>query len=155
MNIAHPLHELICEEGVYNSKRNSKQVIERLTEEVENLRIGLQEYKTLIDSREKEILELTMAKDDIFEGSSDYAQMKKQLSFLKLKNKSLEDTIAHDNKLINEDKAHNERGAGRKSKFSDIEKETIRMYRIQGKTIKYISEMFSCSVGLIHKLIRE
>jgi len=140
------------------AKETQKQVIDRLTEEVGILRSELQEYKTLIEAREKEILELTMAKDDIFEGSCNYAQMKKQITFLKLKNKSLEDTIAHENKvhkLINEDKAHNERGAGRKSKFTDLEKGTIRMHRIQGKTIKYIAEMFNCSVGLIHKLISE
>ena len=60
-------------------------------------------------------------------------------------------------KLKNENKVriHNERGAGRKSKFTDQEKESIRMYRLQGKTIKEIAEMFSCSVGIIHKLIHE
>nr|WP_308545444.1 hypothetical protein [uncultured Lachnoclostridium sp.] len=31
----------------------------------------------------------------------------------------------------------------------------IRMYRIQGKTIKEIAQMYSCSVGLIHKIINE
>ena len=29
------------------------------------------------------------------------------------------------------------------------------MYRIQGKTIKEIAKMNSCSVGLIHKIINE
>ena len=57
--------------------------------------------------------------------------------------------------LINEHKAHNDRGAGRKSKFSEVEKGSIRMYRIQGQTIKYIAEMFDCSAGLVHKLISE
>lgn len=50
---------------------------------------------------------------------------------------------------------HNERGAGRKSRFSDQEKETMKMYRIQGKTIKEIAELYNCSVGLIHKIINE
>ena len=60
-------------------------------------------------------------------------------------------------KLKNEkrEKIHNERGAGRKSRFTEQEKESIRMYRLQGKTIKEIAEMFSCSVGIIHKLIHE
>ena len=52
-------------------------------------------------------------------------------------------------------KIHNERGAGRKSRFTEQEKESIRMYRLQGKTMKEIAEMFSCSVGIIHKLIHE
>lgn len=50
---------------------------------------------------------------------------------------------------------HNQRGAGRKQRLSDVEKESIKMYRIQGKTIKEISELYSCSVGLIHKIINE
>jgi len=112
----------------------------------------------LIDAREKEILKLTRIKDDIFKGRCNYAQMKKQISFLELKNKCLEDTISCENKvheLVNEAKAHNERGAGRKSKLTDLEKGSIRMYRIQGQTIKYIAEMFDCSAGLVHKLISE
>lgn len=31
----------------------------------------------------------------------------------------------------------------------------IRMYRIQGKTIREISEMYSCSVELVHKIINK
>jgi|GEM_PF-3681841 len=58
-------------------------------------------------------------------------------------------------KVLTEYKTHNERGAGRKAKFTDLEKETIRMYRIQGKTFKTIAEMLNCSVGLIYKLINE
>ena len=53
------------------------------------------------------------------------------------------------------EKQHNERGAGRKTRFTDQEKETVKMYRLQGKTIKELAEMFCCSVGLIHKLINE
>ncbi|WP_418223774.1 hypothetical protein [Clostridium isatidis] len=29
------------------------------------------------------------------------------------------------------------------------------MYRLQGKTIKEISERYKCSVGLVHKIINE
>ncbi|MDB2105068.1 sigma factor-like helix-turn-helix DNA-binding protein, partial [Clostridium paraputrificum] len=42
-----------------------------------------------------------------------------------------------------------------KAKLTNQEKEMIRMYRIQGKTIKEIAQMYSCSVGLIHKIINE
>jgi len=52
-------------------------------------------------------------------------------------------------------KAHNERGAGRKERFSEQEKEMMKMYHIKGKTIKEIAQMYSCSVGLIHKIINE
>lgn len=52
-------------------------------------------------------------------------------------------------------KKHNERGAGRKEKLKDHDKEVIKIYRLQGKTIKEIAEIYSCSVGLIHKIINE
>ena len=140
------------------AKETQKQLIERLTEEVETLTSKLQVYKTLVDDREKEILELITVKDDIFEDSYDYAQMKKRFCFLELKNKGLENAIAHEKRVrefVDENKVHNERGAGRKSKFSELEKGSIRMYRIQGQTIKYIAEMFDCSVVLVHKLRSE
>lgn len=69
--------------------------------------------------------------------------------------------LKNENKLLKSNnaaaiiKVHNERGAGRKERFSDQEKEMMKMYRIQGKTIKEISEMYSCSVGLVHKIINE
>lgn len=66
-----------------------------------------------------------------------------------------ENELLRNNKDIPIKKVHNERGAGRKSKFTVQEKETMKMYRIQGKTIKEIAEMYSCSVGLIHKIINE
>jgi len=31
----------------------------------------------------------------------------------------------------------------------------MRMYRFQGKTIKEIAEIYGCSVGLVHKLVKE
>ena len=66
-----------------------------------------------------------------------------------------ENKLLKSNNVISGKKSNNERGAGRKERFSDQEKEMIKMYRIQGKTIKEISEMYSCSVGLIHKIINE
>lgn len=63
-------------------------------------------------------------------------------------------------KLKNEDKKRkfkkkNERGAGRHERLTGAEKESIKMYRVQGKTIKEIAELYKCSVGLIHKIINE
>ena len=79
----------------------------------------------------------------------------KQLFIQQQKNKELEKEIEYlveKNSIIQK---HNERGAGRKSRFTQSEIETIKMYRLQGKTIKEIAEMFKCSVGLIHKIINE
>lgn len=50
---------------------------------------------------------------------------------------------------------HNSRGAGRKQRFTSEEKETMKLYRLQGMTIKEIATMYDCSVGLVHKLINE
>ncbi|WP_287621362.1 sigma factor-like helix-turn-helix DNA-binding protein [Clostridium sp.] len=66
-----------------------------------------------------------------------------------------ENELLRSNRDIPNKKVHNERGAGRKAKLTNQEKEMIRMYRIQGKTIKEIAQMYSCSVGLIHKIINE
>ena len=79
----------------------------------------------------------------------------KQLFIQQQKNKELEKEIEYlveKNSIIQK---HNERGAGRKSRFTQSEIETIKMYRLQGKTIREIAEMFKCSVGLIHKIINE
>ena len=50
-------------------------------------------------------------------------------------------------------KLKNERGAGRKSRFTDSQIKEIQLYRSNGKTIKEIADIFKCSVGLVHKII--
>ena len=77
-------------------------------------------------------------------------KLKSEIQKLKNENKKLKSS-----KVVSDKKIHNERGAGRKEKFSEQEKEMMKMYRIQGKTIKEIADMYSCSVGLIHKIINE
>ena len=42
-----------------------------------------------------------------------------------------------------------------KARLNKMEKETMKMYRLQGLTIKEIATMYECSVGLVHKLINE
>ena len=90
-----------------------------------------------------------------------FQMIKKELDKYKLEVEVLRkeiETLKYENNLLksnNIDKIHNERGAGRKSRFSDMDKEMMRMYRIQGCTIKEISEMYSCSVGLVHKIVSE
>lgn len=71
------------------------------------------------------------------------------------KTKELESRINNNIQQLKNEKTHNERGAGRKTRFTEQEKGTIKMYRLQGKTMKELAEMFCCSVGLIHKLINE
>lgn len=45
---------------------------------------------------------------------------------------------------------------GRKKKiFTEQDLESIRMYRVQGKTIRYLATLYKCSTGLMHKTIVE
>lgn len=133
------------------AKETQKAKIERLENE-------LWEQKVLVGKLQKEIYDMQDKAEDSFYNSPTYIQMSKKIKVLELENKSLKHTIEHNNKihkLTNENKPKNERGAGRKERFSDQDKELIKMYRIQGKTIKELAEMYECSVGLIHKLINE
>ena len=137
-------------------KETQKQLIIRLEKELQKTKSELEEYKALCSKLNTEILEMQERADEGFLNSSDYVQMKKRIDFLESKNESLDKTIEHNetvHKLISE--KHNTRNAGRKPRFTDNEEETIKMYRIQGKTIKEIADMFGCSIGLIHKVISE
>ena len=91
-------------------------------------------------------------------------KLEKEIKILKNEIQKLKDEIQklkYENELLKSTrgpinlKIRNERGAGRKSRFTIQEKETMKLYRIQGKTIKEIAEMYSCSVGLVHKIINE
>jgi len=72
-------------------------------------------------------------------------RLKKKISKLEKENKEIK----------NKNQQHNERGAGRKSKFSKQEKEIIKMYRIQGNTMQEIATMFNCSVSLIYNILKD
>lgn len=124
-------------------KETQKQLISKLEKE-------LQEYKTLCSNLNKEVLEMQERADKSFLNSSDYVQMKKQIELLEAKNKMLETKA---NRVTSGE--HNARGAGRKSSIAEQEKELIKMYRMQGKTIKELAKEFNCSVGLVHKIISE
>jgi len=139
------------------AKETLKDKITRLEKDIKGYKLQINEYKALVESLNQEISDMIDNKDEEFQGSDTYMQMNKRIKFLELENKSLKDTIDHEkkiHKLINENN-HNNRGAGRKSKFTEGDRETMRMYRFQGKTIKEIAEIYGCSVGLVHKLVKE
>lgn len=150
-----------------------------LEQQVKKLDEKCNEYIKQLINKDNEIARLKELSDYSYEKSSTYIQQCKRIELLEEQNEAYKLSVEHEKKmkkalvdnyeeeikrlneevqkLKNENKAriHNERGAGRKSKFTDQEKESIRMYRLQGKTIKEIAEMFNCSIGLIHKLIHE
>lgn len=100
---------------------------------IEKLSLRATQRGVIVEKQEREIQEL-----------------KSEIQKLKIENEKLKSS----NTICNR-KIYNERGAGRKARFSSQEKEMMKMYRIQGKTIKELAEMYSCSVGLIHKIINE
>lgn len=106
------------------------------------------EYRCIIDKLQDEILTIKKNADINFLNSELYRQMIKRIDTLEFENKNLKSKGS-----INTKK--NERGAGRKQRLSKQEQETIRMYRIQGMKMKELSEMFSCSIGLISKILSE
>lgn len=137
-------------------RETQKQLIKRLENELKKAKSELEEYKTLCSKLNTEIIEMQEKADKSFLNSSDYVQIKKHVEFLESKNESLDKIIEH-NKTVHKliDEKHNIRNSGRKPRFTDNEEENIKMYRIQGKTIKEIADMFECSIGLIHKVISE
>ena len=153
------------------ARETQKAKIERLEKEIEM-------WRELCSKMQKELSEFKELADDSYEKSSTYIQQCKRIELLEERNEAYRLSVEHEKnmrkvlvdnyepeierlneeiqKLKNENvRIHNERGAGRKSIFTEQEKETIRLYRLQGKTIKELAEMFSCSVGIIHKLIHE
>lgn len=105
---------------------------------------------------QKLIVENQILKDRIENFKKDYVtKLKEKNKEIELKDNQIKKLKEKIDKLKYEKGIYNERGAGRKSKLKDHDKEVIKMYRLQGKTIKEISELYNCSVGLIHKIISE
>lgn len=69
---------------------------------------------------------------------------------LKLRISELEAEVEKLKRQLNKQKCK----VGRKQKLKDNEIETMKFYRYQGKTYKEIAELFDCSVGLVHKVIK-
>lgn len=153
----------------------ARKTIKGLEEIIADLEKRLNEYRDIINNRNKQIEQLQDIADNSFENSPTYVQMDKEIEYLKtvikgheITIKAKDETIKNNRdtiqKLLKENeelksdkvqKIKNERGAGRKERFTIHEKETMKMYRIQGKSIREIADMYSCSVGLIHKIINE
>lgn len=153
----------------------ARKTIKGLEEIISEQEKRLNEYMNMIKDRDKQIFKMESVANDSFENSTEYRRMNNELEYLKTVIKGHEITIkAKDEtikknrdtiqKLLKENeelksnkvqKIKNERGAGRKERFTIHEKETMKMYRIQGKSIREIADMYSCSVGLIHKIINE
>lgn len=121
--------------------------------------------KKLNNSRNEEnamLVEIQKLKNEITELRKKNIEEKKEIeqrvyNMFGVKNRVELLTKSYEFKALknSKEKARNERGAGRKNKFSEHDKEAIKLYRLQDKTIKEIAEIYNCSVGLIHKIISE
>lgn len=135
-------------------KDNINEVINRATRqgmEIEKLKEELDTARFLNDKNNigKICIKATKFERLSEEQGREIEKLKEEIQKLKNENLALKENGTKVNDI------DNKRGAGRKEKFSDLEKETIKMYRIQGKTIKEIAEIYSCSTGLIHKIINK
>ena len=137
------------------ARETQKQLIEQQEKEIKKLKQIIKDQDASIKKLKKQY------KEDLTKAYTETAKLETQMETKEKEYnnhiKELERyyTYKLESKGKTIQKVHNERGAGRKARFTDTEIETIKMYRIQGKTIKEIADMFKCSVGLIHKLISE
>lgn len=134
-------------------------------------RMTKKELIELIDKLESDIYFLNK-KNNILEGQLDESERRREEHYKDMVRYREERAELMDKLYSQEDKAyieeakklarqnyklkqHNERGAGRKNKFTEEQIKQIQAAREQGKSIRAIAKEFGCSVGLVHKLINE
>ena len=157
------------------ARETQKAKIERLEKELE-------EYRRISMEKSNIILEMQDKAENAFDNSPTYIQMTKQIESLEASSKEYKQMYENNRNKVNEvsDRSkkeihklkneiiklkemlnlknteatiHNVRGAGRKSRFSNEEKLTIKSLREDGKTIKEIAAIYNCSVGLVYKVL--
>lgn len=129
--------------------------------------LNLFEIVNILQERYSEILKLE------FKEASENAKLKDKVEELETEIKGINEQIKlymdaaeierkeRDNYLQkyldvkDNNRVKNERGAGRKRKFNDVQVEQIKELRAQGISIKNIANEFGCSVGLIHKILSD
>lgn len=154
----------------------ARKTIKELELIVEELEAKVKEYMNIINDRNKQIEQMQGIADNSFENSPAYVQMDKEIEYLKtvikaheITIKAKEDSIKGNmntiQKLLKENeelksnnsvhKIKNERGAGRKERFTEEEKATVKMLRLQNKSYRAIAKELNCSAATVHKIINE
>lgn len=152
----------------YSEKDKVMEEIQKENEElkIENSRLNGELGRQICEKselrQEIEALNKTIELDNYFYKDNDTIKKKLDETLIlsarkTIKISDLEKEIEDLKKSINcnVQKIKNERGAGRKERFTDKEKDEIKEYRIQGKSIREIAKVYKCSTGLVHKLINE
>lgn len=155
----------------------ARKTIKELELIIANLEIQLEGYRDMIKDRNELIDKMQLVANDSFENSTEYRRMNNEIEYLRtviqgheisLKAKDVNikknrDTIQQllkeneelKNNTNNVQKIKNERGAGRKERFTEEEKATLKMLRFQGKSYRTIAKELNCSVATVHKIINE
>lgn len=153
----------------------ARKTIKELELIVEELETKVKEYMNIINDRNKQIDHMVNVANDSFENSTEHRRMKNEIEYLKIALNGREITIKDKNvtikrqsdtiqKLLKENeelktngvqKIKNERNAGRKERFTEEEKATVKMLRLQNKSYRAIADIMDCSVGTVHKIINE
>lgn len=153
----------------------ARKTIKELELIVEDLEVKVKEYMNIINDRNKQIDHMVNVANDSFENSTEYRRMKNEIEYLKIALKGREITIKDKDvtiknqsdtiqKLLKENgelksnivqKIKNERGAGRKERFTEEEKATVKMLRLQNKSYRAIAKELNCSVATVHKIINK
>lgn len=87
----------------------------------------------------------------------EYEKLLKELETYKCVVQTLQfenDKIIKENKELKK-QLNKKYNAGRKKKLTDMEIESIKMYRIQGISMRELAKMFNCSIGTIHNIVKE
>lgn len=134
--------------------------IEKLNQEVRALKALNKSLTESCQAMEKEIASLREQQNMVSGFNQDtYIQLQQENEKLKYENSILKhraERLEQDIRYIKEahagEKIHNERGAGRKSKFFPEEVEEIRRMRAVGISYRKLAEMYECSAGTIYKV---
>lgn len=155
----------------------ARKTIKGLEEIIADLEKRLNEQNKINIELHNKISQMQDVANDSFENSTEYRRMNKEIEYLKtvvqgyeisLKAKDVtikknRDTIQQllkeneelKNNTNNVQKIKNERGAGRKERFTEEEKATVKMLRLQNKSYRAIAKELNCSVATVHKIINE
>lgn len=154
----------------------ARKTIKGLEEIIEGLEKSLNEYRNMISDRNKQIEHMQNVANDSFENSTEYRRMNKEIEYLKTvvqgheislkakdvtikKNRdTIQQLLKENEELKSNNSVHkikNERGAGRKERFTEEEKATVKMLRLQNKSYRAIAKELNCSAATVHKIINE
>ena len=132
-------------ENIANDKFENSPDYRRMRKEIKGL-------ETIIESHE---ITIKQKEDSIKSKMYTIEYISKENFELKLENNKLKEEIGELKNINKVQKLKNERGAGRKEIFTEEQKDTVKMLRLQGKSYRAIAKDMNCSVATVHKIINE